>query len=924
VIFLFGNVSMQLPTFAIIIGVSRYQAEVFGDLPAARADALHFARSLAHWGIPESNIILLCDSFERKETLLSHLQKLASIKNPFQLVFYFCGHGYRTSSVDPKSYLVFSDSEIQQNKCVKALELETLLHNFSQLNITHLYLFIDACQLRVNTIFNPKLKEEIEGKNDSKKTLFCLLSSGIYTSYEDADFNYGYFTEALIIALAKIRKSDRSPTSLFHYIQEQLQGEELPDSEMYNIGTHLIDFLPPLTSYMDQHILIRKQILADLQDLIVMHRHKAICITGPLGIGKTTLASQLASNLLECYLIPLNSTLDNLRDQLAQALFDSKILHSNASSITLEECLDYLQLEMPEIVLIFDEIQEKNPKKLKEILELFVQRALKIIFLSTYSYEGYPSEDIQSILIEYSLPPLTYQETKLIVRESLPEENEEIIELYHLVSKGHPQKLKQALNKPMDDAMGSQEITELKKFIAAVYSCGLFIDEKLFREKFDLEIKAQLFLEKTGFIYHEEGCWRPHLFLQKMAQSEALELHPASTLSYWSQQFDALPHHFEAALYFVRAVKSFGYETNLDPKLLKAFQLLDHHPKGLKGLQEAAAIFLSPPALTPSSIYLAELFIERQAFDLAKDLLTLSPSSVQMDEKPSISYCHLLWRRGLFNHCIKETTLLIDQLPTFNEKIWCYFHRGAAHYFLGNWDEAQKDFSLIQARVKNPIFLGLAQCLLGTINGIRGIESEASKALIESGIDLLLKEEDFPKAWIGFNNLGEILWKAGDLRASAYYLQKAYEIAQNVSNTSILLETLRNLLQLELRVMPIDRLKLNKLLEKIETTLQSTDDVYELFQTYNTLSTVYFYLGDYNRSRHFLKKAIPLTVQSKEYHIYTLANISLHFKAFQLKEKSVFFLHRARSLAIQGNNHLALRQIESDFALCFIPQLIFT
>jgi len=914
---------MQLPTFAIIIGVSRYHAEVFGDLPAARADALHFARSLAHWGIPESHIILLCGLTEEKKTLVFHLQKLASHKNPFQLVFYFCGHGYRTSGVDPKSYLVFSDSEIKQDSCLNALELENLLHIFSQLNITHLYLFIDACHLRVNSIFNPKLKEEIEGKNDSKKTLFCLLSSGIYTSYEDADFNYGYFTEALIIALAKIRQSDRSPTSLFQYIHEKLQEEELPDSEMYNIGTHLIDFLPSLNSCMDQGVLMRKQIIAEIQDLIVIHRHKTLCITGPLGSGKTTLASQLSSNFLECYLIPLNTSLNSLRDQLTQALFDSKILLSNASSITLEECLDYLQIEMPEIVLIFDEIQEKNPKKLKEMLELFAQRALKIIFLSAHSYEGYPNEDIQSFLIEYSLPPLTYQETKLIVRESFPEENEEIIELYHLISKGHPQKLKQALNKPMDDPLGSQENTELKKFIAAVYSCGLFIDEKLFRKKFALEIKAQLFLEKTGFIYHEEGCWRPHPFLQKMAQSEVLELHPASTLSYWSQQFDELPHHFEAALYFVRAVKSFGYETNLDSKLLKAFQVLDHHPKGLKGLQEAAAIFLSPPTLTPSSIYLAELLIERQAFDLAKDLLTLPPSSVQMDEKPGISYCHLLWRRGFFDHCIKEATLLIHQLPTFNEKIWCYFHRGAAHYFLGNWDEAQKDFSLIHTNVKNPILLGLAKCLLGTTTGIRGIENETSKALIESGINLLLKEEDFSKAWIGFNNLGEILWKAGDLRASTYYLQKAYEIAQDVSNTSILLETLRNLLQLEFRITPVNRSKLNKLLEKIEKTLQSTDDVYELFQTYNTLSTVYFYLGDYSRSRHFLKKAIPLTILSNEYHIYTLANISLHFKAFQLEEKSAFFLYRARSLAIQGNNHLALRQIESDFALCFVPQLIF-
>lgn len=214
---------MEVPFFAIIVGVSKYRSYLFDPLPAAKADALHLARSLVRWGIPESHIELLCNDFEKKETFDLCLQKIKALLGSFQLLFYFCGHGYRTKGSHPESYLIFSDTEIDGDCCKSGINLEYLLQEFTHMNTSSIYLFIDACHLRFNSIVNPKLIEEIRGKSDSKKSLFCLLSSGIFQSYESLSKKYGYFTEALIKSLSYVRQSDLSPDTLVQSVQEKLQ-----------------------------------------------------------------------------------------------------------------------------------------------------------------------------------------------------------------------------------------------------------------------------------------------------------------------------------------------------------------------------------------------------------------------------------------------------------------------------------------------------------------------------------------------------------------------------------------------------------------------------------------------------------------------------------------------------------------------------
>jgi len=635
----------NLPTYALVIGVSEYQSDQYDPLPAARSDAKHFALALEQWEIPRRNIILLLDP--TREQFESNLNQLREISGHF--IFYFCGHGDRS---EQQSSLIFSDG---------AVELETLLFQLYQLKTTSLYLFIDACHLRLNTILNPKLL-------DSSRSLYCLLSSGILPSFENDQ--YGYFTATLIKGLSVIRQLDRSPARLLKLIQRELLSQDLPEPEMYNIGTVAIDFFPEL-------------------------------------------------------------------------------------------------------------LREKE---------------------------------------------------------------------------------------------------DLKKAISAVYSCGIFIDGELFCQVFNVNLTA---LEELGLIFYENGSWHPHESLIEIAETEQLKVEEDLAKTYWFEQLKQLPDHFESALHFVMSLQCFGYEPKFEQLLLLAYQKLAQN-KAWEVLKKCSNFYT---AETESSNYLSEILIQLQEFDLAKTLL--SPKSP--------SYCHLLWRTGDFAACIEAATKQINT----SSKILYHFHRGIAHYFLGNWEEAYEDFSFIHRSSKDPQMVGRAKCLLGTINGIRGMDLKGSKAQIESGVAML---KDPLGAWVGWSNLGEIMWKAGELQASEQYLQRALAIAEN---SSMLLETYRNFLQLELRKSSPSTVKLLDLLKLIEALLEKPPEPFEAIQIYNTLCTAYYYLNDLINAQKYLRCAIPLTTNSKEYHIYTLSNLSL------LEQSNTYF-EEALALAKKGSNQFAINQIKQD------------
>lgn len=677
---------MTIPVFAIVIGVSNYRSPQFAPLPGAQKDALRFTHLLIELGIPESHIFLLNDQWVDGVAFDDCLKKIDTLSEPFKLIFYFCGHGYRTNDATPESYLVFSNTEM-------TVHLETLVHTLSEMKTTEMYLFIDACHLRLNSLINPKLREEMHGVLDSRKTIFCLLSSGIYSSFENRYHQYGYFTDALIHAL----RTPSTPDAFYQQIQNELEINHLPLPEMYNIGTHTIDLFSKVTTP-----------------------------------------------------IP----------------FDEKI----------------------------------------------------------------------------------------------------------------------------------------KKAIGAIYSCDVVIDDFLFCKIFNIEEETFKRLQTLGLIVYEKGTWAADPHLIEIAEQEQVKIEPDLAKSYWLKQFEEKPQNFMAALHLVLTIQCFGFEQKFDEALQTAFFILyQHRSQALDVLLKSVTIYQE--SIPCSSVYyLADLLIDLQEFDLAKQLL-------DSQKEKTKTHCHLLCRTGLFSECIHESTKLI---PIAREKVPLYWHRGIAHYLIGNWKEAETDFSFIYHHSKNSHFVGRSLCLLGTIDGIRGINVDKSQRQIEKSIQVAIKNGDLAGAWVGWNNLGEIQWKAGKWNDSKSCLNRALDLTQEVANPNMLIETLRNFLQLELRSPNYSRALLEDLLKQVEHLLENRIEIFETMQIHNTLCTIYLFLNNPTHAQKSLDKTITLTPISKEYHIYTLSNLSLMCKEYKQTEKANSYLKRALALAKEGNNHFAIQQVIHD------------
>ncbi|MCE5316122.1 MAG: hypothetical protein LLG04_01995, partial [Parachlamydia sp.] len=444
----------------------------------------------------------------------------------------------------------------------------------------------------------------------------------------------------------------------------------------------------------------------------------------------------------------------------------------------------------------------------------------------------------------------------------------------------------------------------MNRALAAVFSCGMVMDETLFCKVFNLPESSMRELEHLGLIFFEKGAWHPHDTLNRIVEREKIQIEPEATKSYWFQQFQELPDHFDAALHFVMTIQCFGYEPKCDVALQSAYSILSKAQE-LDILKESIAIY-PKGTQAKSARFLAELFIGLQQFDLAKALLDSGQTCA--------ASCHLLWRTARFSDCIQEATKLISSSDILQAKIPYYWHRGTAHYLAGDWNQALSDFGFIERHSNHPVYVGRSLCILGTLTGIRGINLEESQARIETGIRMLIKNGDQSAAWVGWNNLGEMMWKAGNWKLSQHYLNKSLDCAQDLDNHNMILETLRNFLQLEMRNPHGTRSAIQALVEQIEQILTKPIEIFESMQIYNSLCTAHLALATPPRAQFYLNKAIPLTVLSKEFHIYTLSNLAAMCQKYRLKEKADGFFNRALSLAKEGNNLFAVQQIQNDRA----------
>lgn len=914
---------MMNQTIAIVIGVSLYKQKEILPLPAAQIDAVHFARSLKNWGLPESKITLFLNENARKQDIENFFTDLSKKKEAFKLLFYFCGHGYRNISSIPKSYLLLHDSYMQENRCSNAISLDSIINKISSLNIQQSYIFIDACYLRINKIINPKLEEELNGDRTSQKNLFCILSSGIQESFESDREQYGYFTEALLHSLSLINRSEGSPTQLLSAINVEMESKGLPLPEVYSIGTQKISLVSPSDfPLLQNQFVYRQEFIAKIQNTIIQNRKKIICLIGELGIGKSAICQILASEKLKTLYLSLPSSPPPFFDPidfLASTLRE-RFPECFDPSLSSTQLFREFDKRFPYYLIIIDHLEKIHPNKINALAEIAVNGKVRFLFALEQSLQGLVHEKFRNLFVDLEVPPMTPFEGKWLVKQINAGCLENESDLIYLVSNGSPLKIKKiAFASSITTFSESSTFEkELKKIISAICSCGAYFTECLFIDLFHLEEAILVFLKETGLIIPSGSGFIPHDFLQDMAEAEELPINKQTVRTYWYKQLELLSNHEEVARGLLFAVQCLGYEQKADTYLKSSFQTL--YKKGnqyISDLLNSVSLFSSLPHLTEASLFLAEILTELGQFESSQQLLNKKTSSKQLLWHAKLCKTQQLWKMGNLEESIVLSSESLIKAKSSSDQIYSCFHLGISRFLNGDWAAATADFTFIYKTAKEPRYIHRARCMLGSILGVRGVDLSLAKKHLESAAEALFKLEDFSGAWASWNNLGELLWKCGEYKSSSLYLDKAVGLANNLKQEEAQYESLRNLLHLHLRLSGPFSKQATELLNKLEGFNASCCGFLEKGQILNALSTAYLFRKNPQRAIFYLKLATPITSKNKEYHIYTLSNLSILAKLLGMEEKSTLLFSKAIQLAQKGENLLAIHQLKNDHLVCF-------
>ncbi len=907
-------------TLVLVVGISKYKSGKIPPLPAAAGDATRIAEALVSWGIPAPNLTLLLNENATKENVEGYFQQLLSRKEPLKFLFYFCGHGFRNPPPHPKSFLTLFDTAPSEREN-HALSLDLLSEKIHQTPAMDSYVFIDACSLRINTITNPNLRQELKGNHAQQKGFFCLLSSGILKSFEDAEKKYGYFTDVLLRSLGTLCPLKASPSALLHLINAGMREKNLPLPEMYNFGIEAIDFIPSkqVVDFVqgERRYLWRSKAIASLQNLLIEHHGKVLCLIGSQGMGKTVLCQQMQSRefgIVYCSISAetgLHSFVDTMLKRFPTLKEKNRPLEESLLAV-----LTFLEKHYFYYLFIVDHFDDVTQIEKTLFLNLLIKRNLRFLLVCRKSFKNVLASSFSQALVEWKIPPLTNTESQQLLEFFQVSYSDSELELLYLASKGNPSKLYQLAFASSLKSLNKEKKEEIKKGIAAVCSCGIYIDQVLFSQVFGIKDATLYFLEQGGLITKTEDYWFPHELLYEIVESEKLQFDKTATLNYWLRQVKELPTHIQGLKSFILVVKCFGYEQEIDPFLKNAFQqLYQDGKKNLESLIDGVDIFLPHGLITKASLCLAEIFIEWKEFGLVQDLLSGKNAQEALELKATMSASHRHWEIGEFEESVHLTAKILPILKAPADILKCRFHHGVASFFLGKWEEALADFSFLCDHTENARILGIAKCMLGTIFALRGTDIEKGKDLIKSGIQLCVKEKDLLSAWTGWNNLGEVLWKMGEYQSARVYLEKAKDIGVENGNAYMQLESFRNLLQLHLRFHGPFAEETETALSNIEALGWSSWGNFEAMQIVDTLASLAIFKGDLGQARSLIKKAIPLTKKSGEFFIYTLANLFLLSQAQGETRRAQAFLLQAMHLAKSNKNFLAIRQINNDIEL---------
>ncbi len=926
-----------MKTIAIIIGISQYKDPEFETIPGAQGDAQRFAASLTSWGLPKEWVHLIQNEKATKANIVkAFYDSRSSFDSDAKLIFYFAGHGIREFDRIkgmPESALILHDTQ-DEDLLSTGLRLVELMQLIRLLKPAQVFLFIDACSLRLDQIEHPLNDGDILSTTNSRG-LFCLLSSGVNKSYEDARLKYGFFTNALLRSMAELRHDKEANChKIAHKVALELQEQSLPSPEVYHIGAENLWPLDSHYAYEQRSpnketnlIVPRKEALAILQDHLVSSPDPVVWMWGEGGLGKTIIAEQLAKkNACSLYISIPSGTIGNVMQSLIEQVCSQKseLFFNRPPETSLDHSLSQVSAHYLDTILIVDHLDRLLSHDLEMVINAVDRISFPCILISRYPCPKGSFRIRHSKVLDWRAAPLNLHEIEQIAKRSQLDASISTILLN--ASDGNALRVRRMLMKLSGcDVLSQDNMTdEFMRSMTAIVACGSFIDELLFCHTFDIESTTLVILEKLGLIrYIKEGCF-PHDALIELVEEHKWPLDIALASQYWNLQVNQTPYNRSACRSLVLLASQMEDCTDLKSSLGCCLETLNEK-ENIHYIIDLVQIF-KREKWEDLLLKSTDCLLDHEEYLLGGEVLQiLIHSSNRSIRHHAIKNeaRRLVWT-SLYSDCIHlyEKYLQKSLSPTI--MISLRNSIGICYFFLGDLDKAMALFkeNILYHGRKEEKELGLAKHLSGLIMTYRGESVIEAKHYLEASLQIFESTKFYIEVVIAFNGLGTLSYSLQKWHQALFYFKKALEIVEPLLNNTCKLFTLRNISRIYLRLYGTGSKELSTCVEQMEMLLSEMNQIggnWAMMWAQNTLATIYAHRKEVHKLHRIMEVVTPLTINFKDIYIFTLANLG-HLAALKGDyDGSKSYYLQAFALAKQMNHRFAMQEIKLDFLGCSLP-----
>lgn len=910
-------------TCAVVIGVSQYKSESIPNLSFAGTDAISFANLLREFGITE--IFELTNKSATRASVIDVIAKtiplrFTSTSGSKRLIVYFSGHGMREQRTGdlPKSILLTWDTDAS-NKGLTGISLQDLVDAIRRSDPDEIFVFIDACSAQFDhlaNIFDPTSAEKEVFAGAVAKHFFAYVASAQQAAYENTTIRAGVFTECLIRNIRHIQNNGGNISDLTNVINEEINAKGKQNPQCYSIGnkqTWIFSNAPTqITAINSSHLhselfIDRSELLESLRSL-VMSETKTIYVYGKSGVGKSTLVRRLLTDGFSgAYLsIPISADGASVQGIVADLAYQMvSVFPSGRPLESVDATLNYFKDNVSNELIVIDHT-ERNPRLTQEIIRKFSEHSIRAILVGRTVVVS-PSDSIMT----WECPLLSKTEVERFlfsIKHKNPYDSFTVL----TQSNGLPINLISIISEPK-----TATDNDLQYCFEALSSTGGFVDERVFKTVFSVNPILLDSLIAEGKITFIEDRFIPH--------DSVITTHniaPEQVYHYWDEQVKRTPTHSWACKQLVYTI--LNQHAELDVLHTTESSSLNYATKRLFESKEwdllkalTKTLIAKYPNQITDLLSLAKIFVHRSNNIIVNEIQQ-SLNGQQLSVEQSYLYdtveAERLWWNGDYENSINICLSLLEKPVSIELEYESKMHMGIAYFFLGEWEKALNSFAFSDDifNEAKPQVNGWALYLSATILGLRGTNIKKSKDQFYSGIRLLEQIGDDSGTASAWGNMAEMNWKLREYESALVQAKRGYNIAKETDHIIDQIEIMRNILHISMRLYsPYDQSVINAI-EIINGLIR--DDIGETveMQVWNTFATLYAYRGDTAQLKEMVDKAYQHTVSNREYHIYTLSNMCL----FSILEGDVVnakkYYTETINKANEGNNLLAMRQINDD------------